>query len=299
MSGMSEIPIIDLHGDDEAVRTSLRKAFEEIGFAVVTGHGVDAGLLTGIVDAAHAFFALSDEEKRESAPRRWNERATNRYRGYFPADVHGKEGLDLGDPRLDDEVLLARPYYERNVVPEALDESFQAAVEAWFAALTPLGERIVHEALAAIDASPGWVDDAFLRPTSQTTLRFNRYPTETALASEDPNAPALFCEAHYDSDVLTLLHQDKQGGLQVRTTDQRWIDVPYLEGAFIVNTGRALQILSGDRYPATLHRVLPTESARLSIPFFLEPRWDAPIGDETYEAHIERAMSRLPEYTDR
>ncbi|MEM9174586.1 MAG: 2OG-Fe(II) oxygenase family protein [Myxococcota bacterium] len=297
---MTEIPIVDLADPDPArVRGALRRAFEEVGFMVVTGHGVDRSLLAGIVDAAHGFFALSDEEKRACAPRRWNASATNRYRGYFPSDVHGKEGLDLGDPRLEDAALLERPFYERNVVPARLGAAFADAIEAWFAALTPLGVRIVREALAAIDAAAGWVDDAFERPAAQTTLRFNRYPTDTALASPDPDAPALFCEAHFDSDVLTLLHQDQQGGLQVRTTDHRWVDVPYLEGAFVVNSGRALQILSGDRYPATVHRVVPTAGARLSIPFFLEPRWDARIGDETYERYIGRAMSHFPEYADR
>lgn len=296
---MSEIPIIDLRADDGVVRASLRRAFEEIGFAVVTGHGIDEALRRDIVEAAHAFFALPVAEKRACAPRRWNEAAINRYRGYFPSEVDGKEGLDLGDPRLDDEALLARPYYERNVLPARLGASFERAVEAWFEALTSLGARIVREALAAIEAAPGWVDDAFARPAAQTTLRFNRYPTETAIESTDPEAPALFCEAHYDSDVLTLLHQDRQGGLQVRTKDRRWIDVPYQAGAFVVNTGRALQILSEDRYPATVHRVVPTPGARLSIPFFLEPRFDAPIGEETYETYLTRAMERFPEYNDR
>ena len=296
---MSEIPIIDLRDDEPVVRASLRQAFEEVGFSVVTGHGVDADLLAEIVAAAHAFFALPRVDKLASAPRRWNSAAENRYRGYFPSDVRGKEGLDLGDPRLDDDALLARPFYERNALPDALGAGFDRAVEAWFEASTSLGARIVREALAAIDAAPDWTRDAFTRPAAQSTLRFNRYPTETAIESGDPDAPALFCEAHYDSDVLTLLHQDRQGGLQVRTQDGRWIDVPHLEDAFVVNTGRALEILSGGRYPATVHRVVPTAGARLSIPFFLEPRWDAPVGDETYEAYLSRAMQRLPEYADR
>ena len=296
---MSGIPIIDLREDGPAVRASLRWAFEEVGFTVVTGHGIERDLITEIIAAAHAFFALSAADKLASAPLRWNPEAENRYRGYFPSDVHGKEGLDLGDPTLDDEALLARPFYERNALPAALGARFDRAVEAWFDVLTPLGTRIVREALAAIDAAPGWTRDAFPRPAAQSTLRFNRYPTETALESGDPDAPRLFCEAHYDSDVLTLLLQDRQGGLQVRTKDRRWMDVPYLEDAFVVNTGRALEILSGGRYPATVHRVVPTAGARLSIPFFLEPRWNAPIGDETYETYLTRALQRLPEYVDR
>ena len=87
--------------------------------------------------------------------------------------------------------------------------------------------------------------------------------------------------------------------MQVKTRQGQWIDVPFLEGAFVVNTGRALQIASGGRYPATFHRVTPTPEARISIPFFLEPRWDTPVGHGTYEAHLERALRILPEYVER
>ena len=45
-----------------------------------------------------ADVALPEEEKQQSAPQRWNPRSANRYRGYFPSTVQGKEGLDLGDP---------------------------------------------------------------------------------------------------------------------------------------------------------------------------------------------------------
>ncbi len=295
------IPVVDLNHDEEAVRDGLRRAFEEIGFVVVTGHGVSSDRLDAIVGAAHAFFALDADEKLACASQRWNANASNRYRGYFPSEVHGKEGLDLGDPRLDDSHadLLARPYYEENVYAEGLGSGWVETIEDYFEVMTPLATRIVFEALRAIDATPGWNHASFARPGAQTTLRFNRYPTDTALESGDPDAPELFCEAHFDSTVLTLLHQDRQGGLQVRDTERRWIDVPFLEGAFVVNTGRALQIASGDRYPATIHRVVPTADARISIPFFLEPRWDAPVGGDLYEVYLERVMQRLPEYNDR
>ena len=96
------IPIVDLAADDETVREGLRRAFEELGFVVVTGHGVGSDRLGAIVDAARAFFALAEDDKFACAPKRWNPNAANRYRGYFPSEVHGMEGLDLGDPGLDD-----------------------------------------------------------------------------------------------------------------------------------------------------------------------------------------------------
>ena len=40
----------------------------------------------------------------------------------LPSSVAGKEGLDVGEPHLEDEALLRRPYHERSQVPETLEE---------------------------------------------------------------------------------------------------------------------------------------------------------------------------------
>ena len=36
-------------------------------------------------------------KKRKLSPKKWNKKNKNLYRGYFPNDVNGKEGLDIGD----------------------------------------------------------------------------------------------------------------------------------------------------------------------------------------------------------
>ena len=43
------------------------------------------------------FFNLPDRKKRKLSPKKWNKKNKNLYRGYFPNDVNGKEGLDIGD----------------------------------------------------------------------------------------------------------------------------------------------------------------------------------------------------------
>ncbi len=86
----------------------------------VTGHGVPREQIDAVVAAAERFFALPDESKLAIAPQRWNPESPNVYRGYFPSSVAGKEGLDVGEPHLEDEALLRRPYHERSQVPDAL-----------------------------------------------------------------------------------------------------------------------------------------------------------------------------------
>ncbi|GIS66472.1 MAG: hypothetical protein CM1200mP5_2560 [Candidatus Pelagibacterales bacterium] len=41
-------------------------------------------------------------------PKKWNNKKKNIYRGYFPKDVNGKEGLDIGDTK------VTKKYAQRN-----------------------------------------------------------------------------------------------------------------------------------------------------------------------------------------
>ena len=67
--------------------------------------------------------------------------------------------------------------------------------------------------------------------------------------------------AHRDSGVLTLLLAEPGSrGLQVRRPEATgrlagWIDVPPLDGAFIVNIGELLEVATGGYLRATEHRV--------------------------------------------
>ncbi len=64
------IPTVDLRpwlsGDADtraAIARTVDEALQTAGFLLVTGHGVDPALRTGIRDAARAFFALPAEVK--------------------------------------------------------------------------------------------------------------------------------------------------------------------------------------------------------------------------------------------
>ena len=83
---------------------------------------------------------------------------------------------------------------------------------------------------------------------------------------------------HTDPGVLTLLLQDEVGGLQARSLDGDWIDVPPTPGTVVVNLGDCMQVWTNDRYRAAVHRVLPMSSERrFSIPYFSNPPSDAII----------------------
>ena len=76
---------------------SIKKACIDIGFFQVTGHGISQKKIKDICNIGNKFFNSSKKNKIKLAPKKWNFKNKNIYRGYFPNDVNGKEGLDIGD----------------------------------------------------------------------------------------------------------------------------------------------------------------------------------------------------------
>lgn len=84
--------------------------------------------------------------------------------------------------------------------------------------------------------------------------------------------------AHKDPGYLTLVLQDKQSGLEVQT-DDGWLSIPPLEGAFVVNIGELLELASNGYLKATYHRVTspPAGVERYSCAFFMAAQLNATV----------------------
>jgi isopenicillin N synthase-like dioxygenase len=103
------------------------------------------------------------------------------------------------------------------------------------------------------------------------TLRLLHYPAGT---SQDE----IGAGAHTDYGSLTLLATDGVAGLQVQPRgSEDWINVPHVEGAFVVNIGDCLMRWTNDIYVSNPHRVIPPQRERYSVAFFLDPNPDALI----------------------
>ena len=78
----------------------IERACIDVGFFQVTGHGIDIKEINNICKIGNKFFNSSEKNKFKLAPKKWNKKNKNIYRGYFPNSVNGKEGLDLGDLKI-------------------------------------------------------------------------------------------------------------------------------------------------------------------------------------------------------
>ena len=283
----SYIPTIDISSlldgkfvSKEAKKTiqSIKKACVEVGFFQVIGHGLKNEEIKNICAVGNKFFNMEDKYKRKLSPKKWNKQNKNIYRGYFPNDVNGKEGLDLGDLKVSSKYSnnIKNQYIEYLNLQKCFNSKAVKKLNNYFDNIFCLSEILFKSIIVYYKKDPKISNQAFSRLKTLSTLRFNNYPNQkkpVEISKQD--GVALGCETHVDSGIFTVLYQDKKGGLQVQNRkNKKWYDVPFNKNAFVVNTGRALEYLTKGKFKATNHRVLWNKSKRMSIPFFFEPSFD-------------------------
>ena len=188
------------------------------------------------------------KNKMKLAPKKWNKINKNVYRGYFPYDVNGKEGLDIGDLKVTKQYALKlnNPFIEYLDLNKAINKKSIKLLSNYFDQLYILGEILFKSIIKLYKKDVKNFKIAFARLKTLSTLRFNCYPNQTKpVEISKQDGVALGCETHVDSGIFTILYQDKKGGLQVQNRKtKKWHDVPFNKKALIVNTGLALQFLS-------------------------------------------------------
>ncbi len=299
--------------DYQNVAKEIKKASEEVGFFTVTGHGISNEKIEQILSTCRHFFHSPDEEKIKIAPKKWNANTDTVYRGYFPSSVNGKEGLDIGDPRLtlDMKDLLSKEKFEVNHDMSYLNPNWQSIIDDYYNYVFDLGLKLFKSIISVYSNNLNLADQAFVRPKTLSTLRFNFYPKQdkpVEVSAQD--GVALGCETHVDSGIMTILYQDKKGGLQVQNRHTlEWHDVPHDPTAYVVNTGLALEYLTNGKMKATNHRVLFNQEERISIPFFFEPSYDFKLDPkyleisedykydiDNYENFLTNSLKKFVEY---
>ena len=291
----------------------IKKACINIGFFQVIGHGINKKNIRNICNVGNKFFNSSENNKRKLSPKKWNNKNKNIYRGYFPNDVNGKEGLDIGDLKVTKKYATTKKkqYIEHINLNKSFDKKSIKILSKYFDEIFTLGETLFKSVIRLYNKDLQISKLAFSRLKTLSTLRFNYYPNQkkpVEISKQD--GAALGCETHVDSGIFTILHQDKKGGLQVQNRkNKKWYDVPYNKNALVVNTGLALQYLSKGKFKATNHRVLWNKKKRISVPFFFEPSYDfkmsrsflnrsSKIKDNgfIYEKFLNKSLKKFVEY---
>ena len=290
----------------------IKKACINVGFFQITGHSISQKNIKNLCGVGNKFFNTSEKNKKKLSPKKWNSRNNNIYRGYFPNDVNGKEGLDIGDLKVTKRYAnnIKNQYIEYLNLNKSIDKKSIKILSNYFDNIYDLSEILFKGIIKLYNKDTKISKRAFSRFKTLSTLRFNYYPNQfkpVEISKQD--GVALGCETHVDSGVFTVLYQDKKGGLQVQNRkNKKWYNVPFNKKALVVNTGRALEFLSRGKFKATNHRVLWNKKKRMSIPFFFEPSYDFKMNTSylnkskinnnglIYEKFLNKSLKKFIEY---
>ncbi|MEO1272173.1 MAG: 2-oxoglutarate and iron-dependent oxygenase domain-containing protein, partial [Myxococcota bacterium] len=274
------IPVVDLdhyRNGDATTRQAFIEAFgsgiREFGFVAVEGHGVDTALVKRNYALYQRFFALDDTLKA-----RYEDPATGRQRGYTSFGVEHAKDHDRPDLKefwhLGRDLPLEHPLKGRlpdNVWPEEIPELKGASLDLFRAM-----ERCAMDLLGALSVylnePEARLPDLALEGNS--IIRVIHYPACEGFTDDG----AVRAAQHEDINLITLLPEATQGGLEILTRGGDWMPIHAIPGQLVVDSGDMLKRLTNDTIPATTHRVVnPADqtTSRYSMPFFVHPHPDA------------------------
>lgn len=264
------------------VAREWRDALDMLGFVTIAGHGIPDGVSESIYDCARSFFAQRLDAKMGAR----RPKTDGLVRGYVPP-LTENVGKTMGlvtpadicesfilpnivhDDFWRDDATAPWPTYPRN---------FRAATERYAAQAYALGQTLMRISALALDLPESYFEQHYTRMSH--TLRLVEYPQQ----DEEPLPGQLRNGPHTDFGGFTILKQDNApGGLQVKSPDGSWVDVPPLPGTLTINTGDLIQRWTNDRWRSNIHRVINPPRAltgftrRLSIVFFTSPNDTAEI----------------------
>jgi isopenicillin N synthase-like dioxygenase len=255
-------------GDKARFAEDFAGALRDIGFAVLTGHGVDPALYDDMHDLVLDLFARTslDERMRFRA-----ERFGSVNQGYFPIE----ETSDIHPDLVEGWVWCRRAFdipQDRNepFPPEAFWPAvdYERQFRRLVLAHEPLFKPIAEAMLQGLGTDPHAYDAKLTR--TNFGLRANYYPP---MSGEQDRSGAGRLLGHEDVDLFTILPATRVDGLQVwNHRSGKWVRMRAPPGSIIINTGDYMQRISNDLYPSTTHRVgKPADrshlaAARVSFP---------------------------------
>ena len=270
---IASLSLTDADRDPAGFAASIGHSFEDYGFAIVRDHGITQSLIDRAEEQARAFFALPEAVKRN-----YLIPGGGGARGYTAFGVETAKGAQAHDLKefwhVGRELAADHPFRTMmadNIWPSELPD-FRETFLALYEAFDAVGVKVLR-AIARYLA----IDEEYFTDTvrdGNSVLRLLHYPPQPEATGQHIRAGA-----HEDINTITLLLGAEEAGLELKTSDGRWIPVSPKQGELVINIGDMLQRLTNGRLRSTSHRVVNpapdrASHARYSMPFFLHFRPD-------------------------
>ncbi|KAG6732626.1 hypothetical protein I3842_01G187000 [Carya illinoinensis] len=251
----STIPVIDLEGIEKDVTKrkevveTVRDASETWGFFQVVNHGIPVGVLEEMKEGVRRFYEQDTEIKKEFYTRDPMKPVVyNTNFDFYTAPTTNWRDTFMCPMAPNPPKSEQLPAPCRDILEEYSKQVMELGISLFDLLSEALGLNPKH--LNGIDCAEGLY------------VLCHYYP-----ACPQPEL-TLGATQHADNSFLTVLLQDHIGGLQVLHQD-KWIDIPPVPGALVVNIGDLLQLVTNGRFKSVEHRVLASLAGpRVSVASF-------------------------------
>ncbi|MBD2102584.1 isopenicillin N synthase family oxygenase [Leptolyngbya sp. FACHB-261] len=264
------IPVLNLQafkaGSDSRAHfvTALGEALRDTGFFAVTQHGVNSELIRSAYQAAQAFFELPEVVKRKyERPELNGQRGFTRFGREHAKDHPVPDLKEFWHVGREDSTV-----YPANLWPNEIS-TFQVTLSELYRQLEGCAQALLAACSLYLEESQNFLPA--LAEEGNSILRIIHYPS----IPPDAHPLSLRAAPHEDINLLTLLCEATEEGLELLQRDGSWLAIPALPGQIIVDAGDMLQQLTNGLLKSTTHRVTnPTglRERRFSMPFFIHPR---------------------------
>ncbi len=271
------IPVLDLQMfqvDDLAARQQfiqqLGHALEDTGFFAVINHGVDPALIQAAYQVAQIFFELPTATKCQyemptlNGQRGFTSFGKEHAKNYAAPDL--KEFWHIGREFSSDHPLTAS--YAANLQIAEVPQ-FHPIMARLYSQLEACALKLLQACALYLGEPETWLAERV--QNGDTILRIIHYPPIPP--NTDP--ASLRAAPHEDINLITLLCEATDDGLELLQRDGSWLPVRSLPGQIIVDSGDMLQQLTNGLLQSTTHRVVNRgegRDRRFSMPFFVHPR---------------------------
>lgn len=303
MSQKQTIPVVDLRDYLSDSKTAKQNfvdtvggALVDVGFFAIENHGVDAGLIDKAYGLARKFFDLPEKVKRS-----YEKPEYNGQRGY--ASFGREHAKDNPNPDLkefwqigqedDGQGLAAQNKYHGNIWPSELPE-FKPVFWNLFQSI----EACAFVLLKACAVYLGEQENTFsdMAKGGNSILRVIHYPP----VPQDAHPKSVRSAAHEDINLITLLCESTDEGLQLLQRDGVWRPIHALQGQIVADAGDMLQNITNGFYRSTTHRVVNPNndrSRRFSMPCFVHPRSEVDLSPLPSAVRKSGGVEKFPHIT--
>lgn len=277
MDKKQTIPVVDLRdfiSGGPATRQkfiqTLGCGLEDLGFFALENHSVDHGLIDRAYSLTRRFFELDSPTKKK-----YEIKGLNGQRGFtsfgtehakYSSAPDLKEFWHVGRDRFQNQNLERE--YPKNVWPSEVPE-YKEVMWQLYEQLDLCALHLLKACALYLGEPENLFSD--MAVDGNTILRVIHYPP----IPKECHPKSVRAAAHEDINLITLLCESTDEGLELLQKDGKWRPIHALNGQIVVDSGDMLQNLTNGVLKSTTHRVVNPgndHSRRFSMPFFVHPR---------------------------